>query len=72
MAKANKKVAQPKTVKLVTTGDNAKTIEFDIAHALRLLRMPKCQWKINDSKFIFDGNEIKRKPSKTTDSGAEE
>jgi hypothetical protein len=43
-------------------GDTSQS--FDIEHAKRLLTLSNCAWELADSKFEFDGNDIKRRSSK--------
>lgn len=70
MAKAKKPV-KPK-VTLSTTGENPKDQVFDLQHALKILRLPNSAWVCNDPKYIFDKNDLKRRPSKKVDKSPEE
>ena len=72
MAKAKKKLPANSKVTLKVKGENGKEQQFDIGHALRILRMPNSCWEINDSKYIFESNDIKRNPSKESNSSTEE
>jgi hypothetical protein len=69
--KANTKLPANSKVTLKVKGENGKEQKFEIGHALRLLRLPNSGWEINDSKYTFSGNDIKRNPSKGSDSSAE-
>lgn len=41
-----------------------RTQQFELQHALALLRLPNSGWQISDKNFIFEDNEIK--PSTST------
>ena len=71
MAKKAKVPAKSK-VQLSTSGKNARDQVFELQHALRILQMPNSAWICNDPNFIFENNDIKRRPSKKEDSKPEE
>lgn len=66
-----KRKALPKTVTL-RTKDKSKSQDFEIPVALKILGLPNSAWEINDENYIYSGNDIKRRPSKRTDSKPEE
>lgn len=62
---AKKKSTSPiKTlIKLGVIGKVDKQQKFNPDHALKLLRLPNTQWEMADERYIFEDNEIRRKPS---------
>ena len=56
-------MAEPKkvVVTLATKEDKARKREFPIEQANKLLKMPKPAWKLDDSKFEWNGSEIAKK-----------
>ncbi len=48
------------TVQLVAKGKYNRKQKFELQHALRLLRLPNTQWELNDERYIFNDNDIKR------------
>lgn len=58
-------------VQLSTLGEYKRKQKFELPQALSLLRLPNTQWKLDDDKFIFDNNDIKRPKSKGKDKRTE-
>ena len=71
---ARKKKAQPKNPQIIlgVIGSEDKQRPFEREHALNLLRLEGTVWEIQDENHIFQNNEIKRRPSETTNSKPEE
>ncbi len=64
-------MAKTNTIVLCIKG-TTKQREFSIEHALNVLRLPNSQWEVADEGFIFENNDIRRVPSKTDNTSAEE
>ena len=60
---AKKRSPKVQEVTLCTKGENKRERKFAIAHALEILRLPNSQWEVSDDNYIFEGNDIKRRPS---------
>lgn len=69
MANSNK--TRQTLVQLSTLGEYKRKQKFELQHALSLLRLPNTQWKLDDDKFIFENNDIKRHKSKGKDNPTE-
>ena len=51
-----------KVIELITNGGRVQS--FGVGHAVRLLSLKKCDWKIpTESEFEFVNNAIRKKPS---------
>lgn len=64
---ANSKKTRQTLVQLSTFGEYKRKQKFELPNALSLLRLPNTQWKLDDDKFIFENNDIKRQTSKGKD-----
>jgi len=51
-------------VNLKAKGAYAKEQKFSEQQALVLLRLPNSAWELNDEKYTFEKNDLKRNPSK--------
>lgn len=60
------------TVKLVSKGKYKRESIFETQHALSLLRLPNTAWELNDERFIFEDNDIKRQSGKRQNTPTEE
>ena len=71
MAGTKKNSPKNPQVTLRVKGESKRERVFSISHALQLLRLPKTGWEISDDKYIFENNDIKRRPSSkgNTESG---
>ena len=58
-------------VQLSTLGEYKRKQKFELPQALSLLRLSNTQWKLDDDKFIFENNDIKRPKSKGKDKPTE-
>jgi len=72
MAKRKKSLPKNPKVTLRTKSDPKKSQDFELAQALRILRLPNSAWEINDDNFIYSGNDIKRRPSEGNNTKPEE
>jgi hypothetical protein len=71
MAKPNKRTRQT-LVRLSTLGEYKRKQKFELQTALKLLRLPNSQWELNDERFIFENNDIKRPTSEGKDKPADQ
>jgi hypothetical protein len=72
---AKKIKALPKNTQIqlgVIGSEGKQTKKFNQPHALNLLRLKNSVWKIQDERFIFENNEIKRRPIQAEDSETKE
>lgn len=60
MGTRKKNLPKNATVKLVAKGKYKREQEFELQHALKLLRLPNTQWELNDERYTFENNDIKR------------
>lgn len=45
---------------------------FSILQAKKLLTLPNSAWKLDDEKFIFENNELQKRPNTKVDSSKKE
>jgi len=58
-------------IKLKAKGEYKQNQSFETPIALKLLRLPNSAWELDDKRYTFEDNDIKRVTSKATNSSAE-
>lgn len=67
MGTRKKNLPKNAIVNLVAKGKYKQERKFEFQHALKLLRLPNTQWELNDKRYTFEDNEIKRQSGKGND-----
>lgn len=67
MGDKKKNLPKKAFVTLKAKGKYNRKHDFELQHALRLLRLPNSGWELDDERYTFEKNDIRRVTSTSTD-----